>query len=369
MDAALEVVHGRRPGSSVEARLFGLLILGLASVGALAETRAVVGRMRSTVAVDPPQLVTELAPDPAGRLHGAAALLATSVLTDSGIEHYRGRFENPGMFASLVAAAMTLVAGLAGVRRAGAAKAGRAALPADESAATATAAAGSAPAKTIDRAASAHDPAYVAATAVGLAGIGFHIYDLLRRPGGLRWSSLFYGAPLGAPAALSMAGLLGLSAGGLRRARATTPPRLLGMPAGPALAALTGVGLAGTAAEAGLLHFRGSFQNPLMWLPVSLPPVAAGLMMTAAVKPSVATGLPGRMLRGWLKLTALLGVAGAGLHAYGVARQMGGWKNWRQNLLSGPPVPAPPAFSALALAGSAALSLLDDSESAREAAT
>jgi hypothetical protein len=37
---------------------------------------------------------------------------------------------------------------------------------------------------------------------------------------------------------------------------------------------------------------------------------------------------------------------------------MGGWRNLRQNLLSGPPLPAPPAFSALALAGNAALSLL-----------
>jgi hypothetical protein len=46
-----------------------------------------------------------------------------------------------------------------------------------------------------------------------------------------------------------------------------------------------------------------------------------------------------------------------GFHARGVARQMGGWANWSQNLLSGPPLPAPPSFSALALAGRAALEL------------
>jgi hypothetical protein len=34
---------------------------------------------------------------------------------------------------------------------------------------------------------------------------------------------------------------------------------------------------------------------------------------------------------------------------------MGGWRNWSQNLLNGPPLPAPPAFTALAIAGLAAL--------------
>ena len=34
---------------------------------------------------------------------------------------------------------------------------------------------------------------------------------------------------------------------------------------------------------------------------------------------------------------------------------MGGWRNWSQNMLNGPPLPAPPAFTALAIAGLAAL--------------
>ena len=38
------------------------------------------------------------------------------------------------------------------------------------------------------------------------------------------------------------------------------------------MSALTGVGLLGTTAEAGLLHFRGAFHNPAMLLPVTLPP-------------------------------------------------------------------------------------------------
>jgi hypothetical protein len=39
---------------------------------------------------------------------------------------------------------------------------------------------------------------------------------------------------------------------------------------------------------------------------------------------------------------------------------MGGWRNWSQNVLNGPPIPAPPSFAGLALAGLAALGLMDD---------
>ena len=53
-------------------------------------------------------------------------------------------------------------------------------------------------------------------------------------------------------------------------------------------------------------------------------------------------------------------VAGVAFHAYGVSRSMGGWRNWRQNAFNGPPLPAPPSFSGLALAGLAALGLLED---------
>jgi hypothetical protein len=67
-----------------------------------------------------------------------------------------------------------------------------------------------------------------------------------------------------------------------------------------------------------------------------------------------------RLTRWWLRLTALLGFAGSGFHAVGVARGMGGWRNWSQNLLNGPPIPAPPSFTGLAMAGLAALGLMED---------
>nr|HET7859690.1 hypothetical protein [Caldimonas sp.] len=44
-------------------------------------------------------------------LHAAAAALCASVLVDSAIEHYRGGFANPAMFAPLAASAIGIVAG------------------------------------------------------------------------------------------------------------------------------------------------------------------------------------------------------------------------------------------------------------------
>ena len=133
---------------------------------------------------------------------------------------------------------------------------------------------------------------------------------------------------------------------------------LFGVPFGRALSAFTAFGLMGTVSEAGLMHFRGSFQNPFMWLPVSLPPIAAALTAKAAVEPAgERSGRP--MTRAWLWLTSIMGVAGVGFHAFGVSRAMGGWRNWSQNVVDGPPLPAPPSFSALAIAALAALRLRD----------
>ena len=205
---------------------------------------------------------------------------------------------------------------------------------------------------------------YAIATAVGGAGWAFHAYNTLRRPGGMRWLNLFYAAPMGAPMALSLAGLLGLTAQCLRNTSASRVPQLLKRPAHRVLSALTSIGLLGTAAEAGLLHFRGAFQNPFMWLPVTVPPVAAAFLADSAVSRSTSVSRS-RLTRAWLCLTALLGVAGSCFHAYGIARQMGGWRNWSQNLLSGPPLPAPPSFSALAVAGLAAVSLAEHNRGPR----
>jgi hypothetical protein len=324
--AALAPAHA---GSSPTARALGAVCLTAAALALLGARRKPAGTAKGGTTSGPGH------PGPVGAaglgdeghaataqarsLHGAAALLALSVLLDSAIEHYRGQFENPGMFAPLVTSLATFVAAARAASKTGQARAGAS--------------------------------VYATALGVGIAGAAFHVYNLARRPGGFCWQNLFYAAPLVAPAGLGLAGAYGLAARSVDAG--SRPASLLGLPAGRALSGLTAFGIAGTVAEAGLLHFRGAFHRPAMWLPVTLPPLSAAFLLRAAA------GARDRFARVCLGLTALLGVAGVGFHANGVARQMGGWRNWRQNLLSGPPLPAPPAFLALALAGRSALALND----------
>jgi hypothetical protein len=263
----------------------------------------------------------------ARRLNRSAATLATSVLLDSAVEHYRGSFKNKAMFTPLVVSALTLAVSAHG---------------------------------TADKRPAAHDIrdlTYLMAALTGLVGTGFHVYNVTKRPGAMSWQNLFYGAPLGAPMAILLSGLLGFYSERVRDTSGSRSARVFGWPAGRALAALTGAGLLGTATEAGLLHFRGAYHDPFMFLPVTVPPIAALLAGEAALGPR---NRDRWFSRAWLRLTALLGFAGVGFHAWGVSRNMGGWRNWRQNVLNGPPLPAPPSFTGLALAGLAALGLMED---------
>ena len=260
----------------------------------------------------------------AQRLNTASGLLALSVLLDSALEHYRGSFKNPAMYTPLAVSALTLCVGAHGTRDA----------------------------KPLAH--RARQGVSAAAAMTGIAGTAFHLYNVLKRPGRLAWQNVFYGAPIGAPTAILLAGLLGVAAEEVRH-HGRGAPRVLGQPAGRLLATVSGVGLLGTAAEAGLLHFRGAFHNPAMLIPVTIPPATGALLLTAA------TGAAPRVksfARIGLQLTALAGLVGSAFHAWGVQRNMGGWRNWRQNVLNGPPLPAPPSFTGLALAGLAALRLL-----------
>ena len=263
----------------------------------------------------------------ARRLNRAAGTLAVSVLADSAIEHYRGSFENKVMFMPIGVSALTLATSLHA---------------------------------TSDSRPFAHglrDGIYAIAAVTGLVGTAFHFYNVRKKAGGFSWQNLFYGAPLGAPFAILFSGLIGFCSERVRNTSCWKLPTIFRLPAGRMIAAVISAGLLGTTGEAGLLHFRGAFHNPLMTLPVTLPPVGALLMASAAAGP------PGRDLwftRWWLRLLTAMGFAGAALHAYGVSRNMGGWRNWSQNILNGPPIPAPPSFAGLALAGLAALGLMDD---------
>jgi len=261
-------------------------------------------------------------------LNTAAATLAASVLTDSTAEHYRADFHNRAMFIAPTVSAATLATATAfacAPRRQGV-------LPGS---------------------------VFGAAVITGLVGFGFHLTNVSRRVGGWNSANVFHGAPIAAPLAITMAGLLGIAASRVSSSNLSNDARV--PPCGKrlasvALGSLSALGLAGTSMEAGALHFRGAFQNPFMYAPVTIPPIAAVTLATAALtKSSRAHTAAGALLR----LTSWLGLVGMGFHAWGVHRRMGGWDNWRQNLLAGPPLPAPPAFTGLALAGLAALELLE----------
>jgi hypothetical protein len=321
-DRAIWTVPPQPPQKKIAARRlgFGVLGAGVAALAAAAVYRFV-ERPRRTVkqAQATPQHVIA-----ARYLNGAAAVLSLSVLTDSGLEHFRGAFHNPAMYLAPTVSAISFIN-----------SAHMAATPADFGAARAVLSG--------------------IALATGIGGFGFHTYNLAKREGGISLFNLFYGAPLGAPWAVTLAGLAGLAASRLvLEGERKEPGRLFGFPAGPVVGWGAAIGLFGTVAEAALLHFRGAFHDPFMFLPVSLPPLTAAVLAAAAVKPGLA---------GWakplLQATVAMGVAGAGFHAYGVSRNMGGFYNWSQNLLNGPPLPAPPSFSGVALAGLGALRMLE----------
>jgi len=241
-------------------------------------------------------------------LRTGAGVLAGSVLFDSAIEHFRGGWQRRPMYAAPAAAALAIASATVPGARAG----------------------------------------HAVAVGTGLAGLGFHMRNVMNRPGGICWNNLFYAAPIGAPGALATAGLLGLLA--VRHDR-----RRPGAGEARAVMALMGAALWAESAEVWLLHYRGAFHNRGMYLPVTIPPAAAAALMWQAAFPA-ADPRPARRL---LRATAALGVVGTGFHVYGVGRNMGGWRNWRQNTVAGPPVPAPISFSGLALAGLASLSEMD----------
>jgi hypothetical protein len=104
--------------------------------------------------------------------------------------------------------------------------------------------------------------------------------------------------------------------------------------------------------EIAVLHYRGAFQNRFMWVPVlSLPAIMAS---------SVASGLEREerrsrdIFRPFAWWMAILGTAGTFFHLSGIARQMGGFYNWKYNVVTGPPVLAPAQVALFGLLGIAA---------------
>ncbi len=103
------------------------------------------------------------------------------------------------------------------------------------------------------------------------------------------------------------------------------------------LSALTAFAAAVTTAEIYLEHYKASFGNKWMWSPIVVTP------------PVVVAGIGGVFSRRWAKLWLPItagvytanGLLGGYLHARGVARKPGGWKQASYNVPMGPPIVAP----------------------------
>ena len=189
------------------------------------------------------------------------------------------------------------------------------------------------------------------AVVLGVVGVGYHhYYGIVEKAGGYRWllHYLMYGAPQLAPLALSTAGALAaVAASGL-----AGDSTLAGVDLSRLLLGIVALALTGAIAQTGILHYRGAFNTPVMYLPLVLPPLSALGAAWLALNPSAGIAA---VVRGLLWATFLLGFIGLGMHLRGIDRQMGGLHVFIFNVLQGPPALAPAAYAALAAIGILAL--------------
>lgn len=101
--------------------------------------------------------------------------------------------------------------------------------------------------------------------------------------------------------------------------------------------------------EIAVLHYRGAFQNRFMWVPI--------LSLPAVMATGVASGLnkderrSRDLFRPFAWLMTILGTVGTLFHVRGIARQMGGFHNWKYNVVTGPPFLAPVQIALFGLLG------------------
>jgi hypothetical protein len=101
----------------------------------------------------------------------------------------------------------------------------------------------------------------------------------------------------------------------------------------------------GASVQAGVLHYRGAYNNVLMYVPVTIPLVAVAALAWQGFAPS---GVSVRVAITTLWLTFVSGFVGFGMHLRGIDRQMGGFYIPSENLMQGPPVSAPLTFAGFA---------------------
>ncbi|MFN2517154.1 MAG: hypothetical protein ABR556_13175 [Pyrinomonadaceae bacterium] len=192
------------------------------------------------------------------------------------------------------------------------------------------------------------------AIASGLIGFGFHHYfGIAKKPGGYKWllHYLMYGAPQLAPLALALTGVLALlTARGLAGSLI-----IFGLSLRAALLALVAVALIGAILQATILHYRGAFNNPAMYAPLTAPVLAVAACGWMVFAPNNVILFALTIL---LWLTLLVGFVGLGMHLRGFGRQMGGLFLLQFNVLEGPPAWAPALFAGFAAVGLVTVHLL-----------
>ena len=188
----------------------------------------------------------------------------------------------------------------------------------------------------------------------GVVGFVFHhYYGIVKKPGGYKWllHYLMYGAPQLAPLALALTGALALvTAHGLDNEGV-----FAGLSFRTALLILVAIALAGAILQAGVLHYRGAFNNPLMYAPLTVPVMAVVMSIWVIISPNNTVLLVFTIL---LWVTFLIGFIGLGMHLRGFGRQMGGLYVTVFNWLEGPPAFAPALFTGFAAVGLIAAYLL-----------
>jgi hypothetical protein len=101
--------------------------------------------------------------------------------------------------------------------------------------------------------------------------------------------------------------------------------------------------------EIAVLHFRGAFQNRFMWVPVlSLP---GGFASGVASSLNRDERHSRNILRPFAWGMTVIGTLGSFFHLRGIGRQMGGLRNWKYNIATGPPILAPAQIALFGLLG------------------
>jgi hypothetical protein len=104
--------------------------------------------------------------------------------------------------------------------------------------------------------------------------------------------------------------------------------------------------------EITVLHYRGAFHSKFMWVPVlSLPAVMASGVASSLKKDERRSRA---IFHPFAWGMTAMGTLGTLFHLRGIARQMGGFFNWKYNVVTGPPFPAPMQVALLGLLGTVA---------------